>query len=160
MQIGDNVAAAECLARGAAIFNPTDHTVLDSNWWSYQGELAIRLNDAESAEIAVERCVKSASLGQSPRGSIRAFALEAQLLCIKGQSMSAASLESFLRCFEVTKLSSLQDYSVESLLRVLDVVGRREDAIQLAADYVSGFRRDLSPLSVPLSEVIHSLKEN
>jgi DNA-binding SARP family transcriptional activator len=159
MQIGDNVAANDWLTRGDAIFNPADRTILDSNWWSYRAELAIRLNDAKSAEIAVVRCVEGGAGKQSARGLVRARALEAQLLCIKGQPIPATLLESFLRCFDLTKLSSLQDYSVESLLRALEAADRREDAIQLADAYVSAFRRDVSPLSVPLSKAIHSLKE-
>jgi hypothetical protein len=49
---------------------------------------------------------------------------------------------------------------VESLLRALAAVGRTEDAIHLAKEYVSKFRRDLSPLSIPLKSTIHSLGVN
>jgi hypothetical protein len=159
MQLGDNGAASDWLTRRDAAYNPADNTILDSNWWSYRAELAIRLNDTETAEIAVARCIESAAQGQSPRGMIRAHSLAAQLFRRKGEIMPLKLLEPFLGCYELTKLSSLQDYSVESLLLALESAGRNEDATHLAEEYVSKFRRDVSPLSVPLSDVIHSLKQ-
>jgi DNA-binding SARP family transcriptional activator len=157
MQIGDNSAACEWLTGQHGVSDPTGLTVMDVNLWSYRAELAIRLQDVESAQIAIDRCVKGLMQGQSARSSVRTHALEAQVLCVKGEPIPTSSLDSFLKCFEVTKLSSLQDYSVESLLLALNAVNRREDAVRLARDYVSHFRRDVSPLSVPLGEIIVSL---
>jgi tetratricopeptide (TPR) repeat protein len=157
MQMGDNASAQEWMTGFDAPYDPSSSNVLDVNWWSYRAELAIRVDDAVSAQIAVARCVEGLMGDQAARSSIRALALEAHLLCIKGEHISESILSSLLELFSVTKLSSLQDYSVESLLHTLVAVNRREEAIRLAKEYVSAFRRDRSPLSIPLAKTIHSL---
>jgi hypothetical protein len=157
MQMGDNTAAREWMTHLDAAYDPSSSTVLDVNWWSYRAELSIRIDDATSAQIALARCVKGLMREQAARSLVRACALEAQLLCTKGEHISESLLASFLQHFAVTKLSSLQDYTVESLLRALAAVDRRDEAMRLANEYVSEFRRDISPLSVPLARIMHSI---
>jgi tetratricopeptide (TPR) repeat protein len=157
MQLGDNSEARECMTQLDLIHDPSACTVFDTNWWSYRAELSIRIDDVVSAETALARCVAGLSRGPSARSSARVLALEAQLLCLKGESISESLLTSFLQHFEVAKRSSQQDYTVESLLCALATLDRREEATRLANEYVSKFRRDLSPLSVPLARKIRAI---
>ena len=88
---------------------------------------------------------------------MRAHALEVQLLCLKGGHIPESILASLTQLYAVTKQSSLQDYTVESLVRALKAVNHGQEARGLAKDYVDNCRRDLSPLSVPLAEEIRLL---
>jgi DNA-binding SARP family transcriptional activator len=160
MQMGNNDAANDWLTRRDIMYDATSSSVVDVNLWSYRAELAIRLGNVKSAATAISRCIKGLMRGQSARSSVRTDALQSQLLCEKGEPVPASLLNSFLMFFETTKKSSLQDYSVESLLRVLKAANRHDEAVLLAHDYVFQFRRDVSPLSVPLRETIDSLAIN
>jgi hypothetical protein len=56
--------------------------------------------------------------------------------------------------YDVVKTATFQDYTAESTLRGLISAGRSADAICLARDYTSRYRRDRSEISIPLAGII------
>ena len=125
--MGDNGTANEWLTRHDISHDATGSSVMDVNYWSHRAELAIRLGNIESAATAIARAITGLMRGQSARSSVRTDALQGQLFCAKGEPVPASLLDSFLEAFKTTKMSSLQDYSVESLLRVLEASNRHEE---------------------------------
>jgi hypothetical protein len=154
MHLGRNDSAHDWLQRVLGLHAPGVITVTDVNTWSYLAELAIRQGDGDKAEIFLSRCQPSAARVKSPRSHARALSLQTQLAVLRGEAITDLHLRNFLRAYDVVKVATWQDYTVESILLGLFSANRQAEAACLARDYISRFRRDRGPISSPLAAII------
>ncbi len=154
MQLGDNDSARDWLQRVRGSYAPGVTTVSDVNTWSYLAELAIRQGDSNDAETSLSRCQPSVARVNSSRSFARGLSLQTQLAVLKGEQLSESHLSTFLHAYNVVKVATWQDYTVESILLGLLSASRRTEAECLARDYVSTFRRDRSAISIPLAAIL------
>jgi DNA-binding SARP family transcriptional activator/tetratricopeptide (TPR) repeat protein len=154
MQLGSNDSAHDWLQRVLALHAPGVITITDVNTWSYLAELAIRQGDDDKAGLYLSRCQPSAARVKSPRSYARSLSLQTQLAVLKGERISKLHLRALLHTYDVVKLATWQDYTVESIVLALLSAKRETEAARLVRDYTSRFRRDRGPISSPLAAII------
>jgi hypothetical protein len=154
MHLGDNDSAQDWLKRVRSLCSPGVLTVSNVNTWSYLAELAIRQGDCDNAEIFISRCQPSVARVNSPRSFARGLSLQTQLAVLKGRELPESHLGIFRDAYEAVKLAPWQDYTVESILLGLLSANHRTEAVGLAREYVSTFRRDRGAISIPLGRIL------
>jgi hypothetical protein len=153
LHIGDNELAEQWSSRAMNAHSAGRHSVLNSNLWSYQTELAIRRGDSRRAAEFYSRCVSAAERAKSPRSLARILALGVQITVLDREPIDAETLKSFLKIFELTKTATLQDFNAESLILALESVNRLTEAQGLARNFLQTDRRDLCTLPAKLVAV-------
>ena len=158
MQIGDNELAAEWLSRRDACECDPCRT----QYGCKPLELPSRISHPHAGCWICRICGKALLPGNIKNRlhgtSVRICALEVQLDVLRKEPIHVSRLDLLMGYFEKTKLSSLQDYSAESLLLAFRAANRVREASLLAYYYLSECRRDLSPVSTPLRRLIDSLE--
>jgi hypothetical protein len=105
----------------------------------------------------LSQCQPSVAKANSPRSFARGLSLQTQLAVLKGERLPESHLDTFLRAYDVVKVATWQDYTVESILLGLLSANRRDEAVCLASDYVSTSRRDRGEISIPLAAILNRL---
>lgn len=153
LHVGDNKLAEQWSSRAMNADLTGRHSVLKSNLWSYQTELAIRRGDSRRAEKFYSLCVSAAERAKSPRSLARILALGVQIAVLDSEPITPETLNSFLKVFEITKTATLQDFNAESLVLALESVHRLTEAQIVARNFLRIDRRDLCTLPASLIAV-------
>jgi hypothetical protein len=157
MHVGDERSADKWLNCAANSYPRHDGTILGANLLSIRAELAMRKGDLIGASTTLGMCNSVAMGSQSARSSARAVALETHLAIASGRTITEEELQAFRCVFDITRLATCQDYTVEILTLALQSRGCRSEARQLAMDFIHRDRRDLGAVSTSLSAVVSKL---
>ncbi|MEO8871412.1 MAG: AAA family ATPase, partial [Candidatus Kapaibacterium sp.] len=157
LQNGDLAAATKWMGRATSTYIAGNRTVLHSNLLSYRTEFAIRCENVAEARIHLASCRAFAIRNTSARSLMRTEALDVLIKVTTGETISTETVESLSKLFEITKCSSMQDFSVESIIFALKSRSENAKARSISSNFVAKYRRDRSPLSPYLESAMSSI---